>query len=282
MKKYPSNRSGVRTAFDLYIDEIKEIEPLPAEEEVRLTVLARKGDQGAFNKLITHNLRFVVAVARKFQNHGVPLEDLINEGNLGLIKAVHRFDETRGFKFISYAVWWISQSIRQAIAKTGRTIRLPVNVTESMGKLYKQSLELEQVYEREPTSEELAEIGDTTIHWIEGLLQATSEPVSLDEPVGNSEITIKDFLSSEDHRPEVQTMKESLETEIMNTVEKLNEQERFVVLNYFGLAGNEAKNLEEIGAKLGVTGERIRQIKERALQRLRNATQSQLLLLYIG
>lgn len=273
---------GGKTALDLYIEEIKQIDPLPAVEEVRLAQLSKKGDQEAFDKLITHNLRFVVAVAKKFQHHRIPLEDLINEGNLGLIKAVHKFDETRGFKFISYAVWWISQSIRQAISKTGRTIRLPANVTESMGKLYKRSLELEQVYEREPTSEELAEISDTTIHWIENLIQSATDPVSLDDPVGDSETTLKDFLSSEDNRPEIQTMKESLETEIRNALKSLNEQEQTVLLNYFGLSGSESKNLEEIGADLGVTGERIRQIKERALQRLRHNTNSKLLLLYLS
>ena len=261
---------------------IKQIDPLPATEEVRLAQLSKKGDQEAFDKLITHNLRFVVAVAKKFQHHSIPLEDLINEGNLGLIKAVHKFDETRGFKFISYAVWWISQSIRQAISKTGRTIRLPSNVTESMGKLYKRSLELEQVYEREPTSEELAEISDTTIHWIENLIQSASDPVSLDDPVGDSETTLKDFLSAEGSRPEIQTMKESLETEIRNALKSLNEQEQTVLLNYFGLSGSESKNLEEIGSDLGVTGERIRQIKERALQRLRHNTNSKLLLLYLS
>ena len=273
---------GGKSALDLYIEEIKKIEPLPASEEVRLAQLSKKGDQESFDKLITHNLRFVVAVAKKFQHHGIPLEDLINEGNLGLIKAVHKFDETRGFKFISYSVWWISQSIRQAISKTGRTIRLPANVTESMGKLYKRSLELEQVFEREPTSEELAEISDTTIHWIENLIQSASDPVSLDDPVGDSEATLKDFLSSEDHRPEIQTMKESLETEIRNAMRSLSEQEQTVLLSYFGLSGSESKNLEEIGADLGVTGERIRQIKERALQRLRHNTNSKLLLLYLS
>ncbi|MDP6532970.1 MAG: sigma-70 family RNA polymerase sigma factor [Candidatus Marinimicrobia bacterium] len=273
---------GGKTALDLYIEEIKQIDPLPATEEVRLAQLSKKGDQEAFDKLITHNLRFVVAVAKKFQHHSIPLEDLINEGNLGLIKAVHKFDETRGFKFISYAVWWISQSIRQAISKTGRTIRLPSNVTESMGKLYKRSLELEQVYEREPTSEELAEISDTTILWIENLIQSATDSVSLDDPVGDSETTLKDFLSSEDNRPEMQTMKESLEAEIRNALQSLNEQEQTVLLNYFGLSGSESKNLEEIGSDLGVTGERIRQIKERALQRLRHNTNSKLLLLYLS
>ncbi len=276
------SQQGGKTALDLYINEIKSIEPLDPIEEVKLAQLSKKGDQDAFNKLITHNLRFVVAVAKKFQHHSIPLEDLINEGNLGLIKAVDKFDETRGFKFISYAVWWISQSIRQAISKTGRTIRLPTNVTESMGKLYKQSLELESLYEREPTSEELAEIADTTIHWIENLLQSTSDPLSLDDPVGNSETTLKDLLSSEDHRPEMQTMKESLETEIRNTMKSLTEQEQFVLLSYFGLDGTESKKLEEIGSDLSLSGERIRQIKERALQRLRHNTNSKLLLLYIS
>lgn len=175
----------------------------------------------AINELVTHNLRFVVAVAKKFQKYGIPLEDLINEGNLGLIKAVQRFDETRGFRFISYAVWWISQSIRQAINKTGRTIRLPSNVTDQMGKLYRQSLEWEQANEREPSSEEMAEISNTTISWIEGLIQSYSSTYSLDEPMEDSKSTRLDFLESDDDRPEAKIYSESLKQEIRGVLEQL-------------------------------------------------------------
>lgn len=271
-----------KRALSIYLEEIKNLKPLTPQEEAVFARRAREGDQQAFNELITHNLRFVVVVAKKFQNHGIPLEDLINEGNLGLIKAVHRYDETRGFRFISYAVWWISQSIRQAIAKTGRVIRLPVSVTESMGKLYRQSLELEQVYEREPTSEEMAEITHTTIRWIDQLIQATSEPFSLDDPVGEGDTTMMDYLISEDHRPEAQVMKESLRAEILNVLHTLDQREEQVMLHYYGLNGHPPKNLEEIGALLGLTGERVRQIKEKAIQRLRHVTRSYLLRLYIS
>ena len=157
---------GNKRSLELYLEEIKDYQPLDSKEEILLARLAKKGDLKAINKLITHNLRFVVAVAKKFQGQGIPFEDLINEGNLGLIKAVDKFDETRGFRFISYAVWWITQGIRQAIQKTGRVIRLPAHVRESMGKLYKKSIELEKDMEREPTSEELAEITKKSPEWV--------------------------------------------------------------------------------------------------------------------
>lgn len=242
---------------------------------------AKAGDLDAINELVTHNLRFVVAVAKKFQKYGIPLEDLINEGNLGLIKAVQRFDETRGFRFISYAVWWISQSIRQAINKTGRTIRLPSNVTESMGKLYRQSLELEQVHGREPTSEELAEISQTTISWIESLIQSYSSTYSLDDPMEDSNTTRVDFLSSDDDRPEKKIIVESLKDEILRILHTLDEREEEVLRLYFGLDEEDPKNLEEIGRYMGLSGERIRQIKKRGLQRLKHSAQSQLLKIYL-
>ncbi|MDD9930412.1 MAG: RNA polymerase sigma factor RpoD/SigA [Candidatus Marinimicrobia bacterium] len=235
----------------------------------------------AINELVTHNLRFVVAVAKKFQKYGIPLEDLINEGNLGLIKAVQRFDETRGFRFISYAVWWISQSIRQAINKTGRTIRLPSNVTDQMGKLYRQSLEWEQANEREPSSEEMAEISNTTISWIEGLIQSYSSTYSLDEPMEDSKSTRLDFLESDDDRPEAKIYSESLKQEIRGVLEQLEDREKNVLLLYYGLSGEEPKNLEEIGRQMRLSGERIRQIKNQALQRLRHNTRSHLLKIYL-
>jgi RNA polymerase primary sigma factor len=281
----PSNTSArqrTHRALSLYLSEIKHLKPFTPEEEVDLARRAKAGDQDAFNQLITHNLRFVVAVAKKFQNHGVPLEDLINEGNLGLIKAVHRYDETRGFRFISYAVWWISQSIRQAIAKTGRIVRLPVSVTESIGSLYRQSLELEQAYEREPTAEELAAITDKTIEEIEQLIQNFSFPASLDDPVEDSGSTLQDFLLTGTDRPEAQIMKESIHYEILQVLHTLDEREEYVIVNYFGLNRKEAKTLDEIGAELGVSRERVRQIKERALQRLRHHTRSHLLRLYLS
>lgn len=276
----PSSSTG-RKALDLYLKEIKKLEPLAPREEVALSQKAKAGDKDAFQKLVTHNLRFVVAMAKKFQGQGVPFEDLINEGNLGLIRAVNTFDETRGFKFISYAVWWITQRIRTAIQKTGRTVRLPSHITESMGKLYRKSLELEQEFEREPTTEELAEISDTTIKWIEDLVQAYTGPVSLEDNSAADRPLIE-YLTSKDPRPEMQLMQESLKNEIITLINTLKEREAYVLSEYYGLGEDDSKTLEQIGEMLNLSSERVRQIKERALQRLRKSTTSQLLKLYLG
>ncbi len=273
---------GNKRSLELYLGEIKDLEPLEPKEEIALAQRAKKGESKAFDKLVTHNLRFVVAVAKKFQGQGLPFEDLINEGNLGLIKAVDRFDETRGFRFISYAVWWITQSIRQAIQKTGRVIRLPAHVRDSVGKLYRQSLDLEQNIEREPTAEELAEITQTTPEWADELFRVFSEPVSLDDTVGNSEMALLHLMTSSDPIPEATLMKQSLEKEILSVVHTLNEREKIVITHYFGIGGSEQKNLQDISQELQLTSERIRQIKDRALQRLRHVTRSHLLKIYIG
>jgi RNA polymerase primary sigma factor len=272
---------GNKRSLELYLDEIKNYKPLDSEVEIELAVLAKKGDLEAINKLITHNLRFVVAVAKKFQGQGIPFEDLINEGNLGLIKAVDRFDESRGFRFISYAVWWITQGIRQAIQKTGRVIRLPAHIRESMGKLYRKSIELEQNIEREPSAEELAEITKTSPGWIDDLKKVFTEPVSLDDSFGDSDTALMHLLASKDPRPEATLMKNSLEKEILSVLDTLDDREKFVIINYFGFQGKEQKNLQEIGNDLNITSERVRQIKDRALQRLRHVTRSQLLKIYI-
>ena len=276
----PSSVSD-RRALDLYLKEIKLIEPLSPQEEISLAQKAKAGDTVAYQKLVTHNLRFVVAMAKKFQGQGVPFEDLINEGNLGLIRAVRTFDETRGFKFISYAVWWIAQRIRTAIQKTGRVVRLPSHITESIGKLYRKSLELEQEYEREPSTEELAEISDTTIKWIEDLVKAYSGPVSLEDSSIEDRPLIE-YLTSSDPRPEMQLMQDSLKNEISNLVKTLKIRESQVLTEYYGLGEDDPKTLEQIGEILNLSSERIRQIKERALQRLRKSTTSQLLKLYLG
>ena len=270
-----------RRALDLYLKEIKLIEPLSPQEEISLAQKAKAGDTVAYQKLVTHNLRFVVAMAKKFQGQGVPFEDLINEGNLGLIRAVRTFDETRGFKFISYAVWWITQRIRTAIQKTGRVVRLPSHITESIGKLYRKSLELEQEYEREPTTEELAEISDTTIKWIEDFVKAYSGPVSLEDSSIEDRPLIE-YLTSSDPRPEMQLMQDSLKNEISNLVKTLKIRESQVLTEYYGLGEDDPKTLEQIGEILNLSSERVRQIKERALQRLRKSTTSQLLKLYLG
>ena len=276
----PSSSTG-RKALDLYLKEIKKIEPLSPQEEVAIAQQAKTGDTEAFQKLVTHNLRFVVAMAKKFQGQGVPFEDLINEGNLGLIRAVNTFDETRGFKFISYAVWWITQRIRTAIQKTGRVVRLPSHITESMGKLYRKSLELEQEFEREPTTEEMAEISDTTVKWIEYLVKSYSGPVSLEDSSAEDRPLIE-YLISNDPRPEMQLMQESLKNEIKNLINKLKDREAHILTEYYGLGEDDPKTLEQIGAQLDLSSERIRQIKERALQRLRKSTTSQLLRLYLA
>ena len=272
---------GNKRSLELYLDEIKNYKPLDSEVEIELAVLAKKGDLEAINKLITHNLRFVVAVAKKFQGQGIPFEDLINEGNLGLIKAVDRFDESRGFRFISYAVWWITQGIRQAIQKTGRVIRLPAHIRESMGKLYRKSIELEQNIEREPSAEELAEITKTSPGWIDDLKKVFTEPVSLDDSFGDSDTALMHLLASKDPRPEATLMKNSLEKEILSVLDTLDDREKFVIINYFGFQGKEQKNLQEIGNDLNITSERVRQIKDRAFQRLTHVTRSQLLKIYI-
>jgi len=276
----PSSVSD-RRALDLYLKEIKLIEPLSPQEEISLAQKAKAGDTVAYQKLVTHNLRFVVAMAKKFQGQGVPFEDLINEGNLGLIRAVRTFDETRGFKFISYAVWWITQRIRTAIQKTGRVVRLPSHITESIGKLYRKSLELEQEYEREPSTKELAEISDTTIKWIEDLVKAYSGPVSLEDSSIEDRPLIE-YLTSSDPRPEMQLMQDSLKNEISNLVKTLKIRESQVLTEYYGLGEDDPKTLEQIGEILNLSSERVRQIKERALQRLRKSTTSQLLKLYLG
>ncbi len=272
---------GNKRSLELYLNEIKNYEPLEPKEEISLARDAKKGDLKSINKLITHNLRFVVAVAKNFQGQGLPFEDLINEGNLGLMKAVGKYDESRGFRFISYAVWWITQGIRQAIQKTGRIIRLPAHVRDSMGKLYRKSIELEQHIEREPTEDELSEITKTSPGWINDLKRIGAEPVSLEDSLGDSDTALLHLLASKDPRPEAAIMKRSLEKEILSVLDTLEEREKLILIYYFGFDGNEHKNLQEIGDELKISSERVRQIKDRALQRLRHVTRSQLLKIYI-
>ena len=272
---------GNKRSLELYLNEIKNYEPLEPKEEISLERDAKKGDLKSINKLITHNLRFVVAVAKNFQGQGLPFEDLINEGNLGLMKAVGKYDESRGFRFISYAVWWITQGIRQAIQKTGRVIRLPAHVRDSMGKLYRKSIELEQHIEREPTEDELSEITKTSPGWINDLKRIGAEPVSLEDSLGDSDTALLHLLASNDPRPEAAIMKRSLEKEILSVLDTLEEREKLILIYYFGFDGKKNKNLQEIGDELKISSERVRQIKDRALQRLRHVTRSQLLKIYI-
>ena len=243
---------GNKRSLELYLNEIKNYEPLEPKEEISLARDAKKGDLKSINKLITHNLRFVVAVAKNFQGQGLPFEDLINEGNLGLMKAVGKYDESRGFRFISYAVWWITQGIRQAIQKTGRVIRLPAHVRDSMGKLYRKSIELEQHIEREPTEDELSEITKTSPGWINDLKRIGAEPVSLEDSLGDSDTALLHLLASNDPRPEAAIMKRSLEKEILSVLDTLEEREKLILIYYFGFDGNEHKNLQEIGDELKI------------------------------
>ncbi len=278
-----TRQNKLHNALNLYLEEIKDLEPLQPDEEVRLAQAAKAGDTQAFQEIITHNLRFVVMVAKKHQSHGLPLEDLINEGNIGLIKAVQRFDETRGFKFISYAVWWIDQAIRQAISKNSRVVRLPANVSDSITRLQKHSVELEQAYEREPTVEELAAISEKTISEVEGLYKANVHKISLDAPIDDSNVTMIDFIVEDsDDRTEVTMMRESLHHEIEQVLHTLDAREEFVIRKYFGIGDDHPMTLEDIGKEMELTRERVRQIKVKALQRLRHATRSHILRIYIG
>ncbi len=278
--KIPVNK--LHSSLNLYLEEIRDLEPLTPEEEVKLAQAARSGDTEAFSEIILHNLRFVVMVAKKHQSQGLPLEDLINEGNLGLIKAVKRFDETRGFKFISYAVWWIDQAIRQAISKNSRVVRMPVNVSDSLSRLNKRSVELEQTYEREPTVDELAAISSKNIREIEDLYKVNVHKISLDTPVDDSDATLLDFISFDNDRPEAQMMRESLHNEIEQVLHTLDSREEYVIRRYFSIGIEHAMTLEDIGKDMNLTRERVRQIKEKAIRRLRHATRSHLLRIYIG
>ena len=270
-------------ALAVYFSEIENTQPLEPEEEVRLTKLLREGDKEALNKLINANLKFVVSVANKYRVTGIPLEDLINEGNIGLIKAAYRFDETRGFKFISYAVWWIRQSILQFISDKGRVVHLPANVANAVTKMKRRSEELEHSLERMPTMEELAEVMEITKQEAEKLVKFNTRSLSTDQPVGDDEKTsLRDLLKSEDSRPEAQIMKESLTEEIKRVLNTIPEREAMIIEYYFGIDIDRPLTLEEIGDQLRLTRERVRQLKEHAIKRLQHATRVHLLRAFLG
>jgi len=229
------------------------------------------------------NLRFVVSVAKQYQNQGLTLGDLINEGNLGLIKAAKRFDETKGFKFISYAVWWIRQSILQAIAEQSRIVRLPLNQVGSLSKISKAFSKLEQEYEREPSPEELADILETTVDKVSDTLSNSGRHVSMDAPfVQGEENTLLDVLENHDPDTDSSLIDESLSEEIKRSLATLTEREREIIVLFFGLGSNHQLSLEEIGEKFNLTRERVRQIKDKALQRLRHTSRSKILKSYLG
>jgi RNA polymerase primary sigma factor len=271
-------------SLEKYLQEIGREELINAEEEVRLARKIREGDQTALDRLTKANLRFVVSVAKQYQNQGLSLPDLINEGNLGLIKAAKRFDETRGFKFISYAVWWIRQSILQALAEQSRIVRLPLNQVGSLNKISKAFSKLEQEFEREPSSDELANILEITADKIADTMRVSGKHVSMDAPFVNGEDnSLLDVIENSDSpRADNLLMSESLQKEIDRSLSTLTEREREVIKLFFGIGVNHGLTLEEIGAKFDLTRERVRQIKEKAIRRLRHKSRSRLLKAYLG
>ncbi|HXH99144.1 MAG TPA: RNA polymerase sigma factor RpoD/SigA [Sphingobacteriaceae bacterium] len=270
-------------SLDKYLHEIGKVDLITAEEEVILAQKIREGDQAALERLTKTNLRFVVSVAKQYQNQGLTLGDLINEGNLGLIKAAKRFDETKGFKFISYAVWWIRQSILQAIAEQSRIVRLPLNQVGSLSKISKAFSRLEQEFEREPSPEELADTLETTVDKISDTLSNSGRHVSMDAPfVQGEENTLLDVLENKDPNTDSILINESLSEEITRSLSTLTEREREIIVLFFGLSVMQQLSLEEIGEKFNLTRERVRQIKDKALQRLRHTSRSKILKTYLG
>jgi RNA polymerase primary sigma factor len=271
-------------SLDKYLHEIGKVELISAEEEVELACRIKNGDVKALDKLIRANLRFVVSVSKQYQNQGLCLPDLINEGNLGLIKAARRFDETRGFKFISYAVWWIRQSILQALAEQARIVRLPLNKIGSINKINKTFADLEQKYEREPSVQEIAEVLEMIPDDVKEALKSAGRHVSMDAPITqDEETTLYDVILSKDSpSPDKSLLTDSLRKEIERVLSTLTYREANIIRLYFGLNGKHAHTLEEIGEEFSLTRERVRQIKEKAIKRLKNATRCKLLKAYLG
>ena len=271
-------------SLDKYLQEIGKVDLITAEEEVELAQKIRAGDENALDKLTKANLRFVVSVAKQYQNQGLTLPDLINEGNLGLIKAARRFDETRGFKFISYAVWWIRQSILQALAEQSRIVRLPLNKIGSINKINKMYAFLEQANERVPSAEEIAKELDMTVSDVKESMKYSGRHVSMDAPlVEGEDSNLYDVLrSGESPNPDKNLLHESLRTEIERALETLTPREADVVRLYFGLGEKHAMTLEEIGETFDLTRERVRQIKEKAIRRLKHTSRSRILKTYLG
>ena len=271
-------------SLDKYLQEIGKVELLTAEKEIDLAIKIKTGDQTALGDLTKANLRFVVSVAKQYQNQGLSLGDLINEGNLGLIKAAKRFDETRGFKFISYAVWWIRQSILQALAEQSRIVRLPLNRVGALNKIGKADSNLEQEFEREPNALEIAQELDMDVNEIADTLKISSRHVSMDAPFTQGEENrLLDIIENEElPNPDSGLMTESLKTEIESALSSLSERESEVIKLYFGLNKEHSLTLEEIGERFNLTRERVRQIKEKAIRRLRHASRCKNLKTYLG
>ena len=271
-------------SLDKYLQEIGKVDLITADEEVELAQRIKAGDQRALEKLTKANLRFVVSVAKQYQNQGLTLPDLINEGNLGLIKAAQRFDETRGFKFISYAVWWIRQSILQALAEQSRIVRLPLNKIGSINKINKMYALLEQSNERPPSAEEIAKELDMTVNDVKESMKNSGRHLSMDAPlVEGEDSNLYDVLrSGESPNPDRELIHESLQTEIERALETLTPREADVVHLYFGLGDQHPMTLEEIGETFDLTRERVRQIKEKAIRRLKHTSRSKILKTYLG
>lgn len=282
ISKQITNRES--QSLDKYLQEIGKVDLITADEEVKLAKQIKAGDQIALEKLTKANLRFVVSVAKQYQNQGLSLGDLINEGNLGLIKAAQRFDETRGFKFISYAVWWIRQSILQALAEQSRIVRLPLNRVGSLNKISKTFSELEQKFEREPSPDELAEVLQVTTAEVVDTMKISGRHVSMDAPfVQGEENSLLDVLENgSEETPDSALMTDSLRREVQRALSTLTQRESDVIALYFGLNGEQAMTLEEIGEKFNLTRERVRQIKEKAIRRLRHTSRSKALKPYLG
>ncbi len=283
-KKQKKVDNRPKQSIEKYLEEIGGFSPLPPAEEIELTRRIRKGDSKALDKLVKANLRFVISVAKEYQGQGLPLQDLISEGNLGLIKAAQRFDETRGFKFISYAVWWIRQSILQALAEQSRVVRLPLNRVGAINKVGRVLEKLEKVYGREPSMAEVADSMEMSDYEVADVLKTSARHLSLDEPFKEDEgNNLLDVLESDKYAPpDDSLMQESLKEEIDKVLVTLKPREAEIIRLYFGLEGDRPLTLEEIGEHFQLTRERVRQIKEKALRRMRHRSRLEPLRKYLG
>jgi RNA polymerase primary sigma factor len=280
--KQVTNRES--KSLDKYLQDISKLPLITADEEVELAQRIREGDQLALDKLTTSNLRFVVSVAKQYQNQGLTLPDLINEGNAGLVKAAKRFDETRGFKFISYAVWWIRQAILQALAEQSRIVRLPLNKIGSINKINKAYSYLEQAHQRPPSADEIAKELDMTISDVKQSMKNSGRHLSMDAPLKEGEdSSLYDVVKSgESPNPDVSLMKDSLNLEVNRALNTLSQREADVVRLYYGINNEQPMSLEEIGDTFGLTRERVRQIKEKGIRRLRHTSKNKILKTYLG
>ncbi|MFD1161795.1 sigma-70 family RNA polymerase sigma factor [Hwangdonia seohaensis] len=280
--KQVTNRES--KSLDKYLQDISKIPLITADEEVELAQRIRQGDQKALDTLTTANLRFVVSVSKQYQNQGLSLPDLINEGNAGLVKAAKRFDETRGFKFISYAVWWIRQAILQALAEQSRIVRLPLNKIGSINKINKAYSFLEQEHERAPSAEEIANNLDLSVKNVKQSMKISGRHVSMDAPLKEGEtFSLYDVvMSDESPKPDNGLMRDSLNIELNRALDTLSEKEAEVIRNYYGISKKHPMSLQEIGISFGLTRERVRQIKEKGIRRLRHTSKSKVLKTYLG